>query len=265
MATFVSELRTLAQTYNFGDSLGDMLRDRLVCGINDDYIQRRLLSEPRLDFKKAMELTLGLETAVKNARELQSSGRELASTEGVNKLPDSGDSEAAKPCYHCGKTSHLPWKCPFRDAKCFNCGIKGDVWNVCRSGSVAMGKGRKRQQAVKQLEAEMAQVQAEKYEEYELCQLQGEKIRPLEVPLQIEGQPLVMERDTGAAVSLVSEYIYRRLCPNKPLQETTTCLRTYSGEQLMVLGQLDVEVQDRAQRAHLPLCVVQGEGSSLLG
>ena len=85
--------------------------------------------------------------------------------------------------------------------------------NVCRSGSVVTGKGRKRQQAVQQLEAEMAQVQAEKYEEYELCQLQGEKIRPLEVPLQIEGQPLVMELDTGAAVSLVSEYTYRRLAP----------------------------------------------------
>ena len=68
---------------------------------------------------------------------------------------------------------------------------QGHVRNVCRSGSVATGKGRKRQ-ALHQLEAEMAEVQEEKYEENELCQLQGEKIRPLEVPLQIEGQPLVM-------------------------------------------------------------------------
>ena len=102
---FVSRLQTQAQTCNFGDSLGDMLRHQLVCAINDNYIQPRLLSKPRLDFKKAMELALGLETAVKNARELQSSGREFASTEGVNKL-DFGDSEAAKPCYHCGKMSH---------------------------------------------------------------------------------------------------------------------------------------------------------------
>ena len=75
-----------------------------------------------------------------------------------------------------GKTSHLPWKCPFRDAKCFNCSKKGHVWNVCHSGSVATGKGCKRHKAVQQLEAEMAEVQAEKYEEYELCQLQGEKL-----------------------------------------------------------------------------------------
>ena len=74
-----------------------------------------------------------------------------------------------------------------------------------------------------------------------------------------------MELDTGAAVSLVSEYTYRCLCPNKRLQETTTHLCTYSGEQLMVLRQLDVELQYGVQRVHLPLCIVQGEGSSLLG
>ena len=180
--------------------------------------------------------------------------------EGVSKLADSGDSEAPKPCYRCGKTSHLPWKCPFSVSSV----VKRDVRNVCRSGFVATGKGRKRQ-AVQQLEAEMAEVQADKYEEYELCQLQGEKIKPLEVSSHIEGQPLVMELDTGAAVSLVSEYTYRRLRPNKPLQETTTRLRTYLGEQMMILGQLDVEVQYGAQRAHLPLCVVHGKESSLLG
>ena len=88
--------------------------------------------------------------------------------EGVSKLADSGDSEAPKPCYRCGKTSHLPWKCPFSVSSV----VKRDVRNVCRSGSVATGKGRNRQ-AVQQLEAEMAEVQADKYEEYELCQLQS--------------------------------------------------------------------------------------------
>ena len=34
VATFVAELRSLAKTCNFGEVLDDMLRDRLVCGIN---------------------------------------------------------------------------------------------------------------------------------------------------------------------------------------------------------------------------------------
>ena len=45
VAVFVAELRALAQTCNFGDTLKVMLRDRLVCGMDKDFIQRRLLAE----------------------------------------------------------------------------------------------------------------------------------------------------------------------------------------------------------------------------
>jgi uncharacterized protein YjbK len=47
-----------------------MLRDWLVCGINDEQIQRRLLAESSLDFKKAMKIATSMEAAVKNARDL---------------------------------------------------------------------------------------------------------------------------------------------------------------------------------------------------
>ena len=43
-----------------------MLRDRLVCGVNDERIQRRLLAESQLEFKKTMELATAMETADKN-------------------------------------------------------------------------------------------------------------------------------------------------------------------------------------------------------
>ncbi len=40
VATFVSELRSLAEFCNYSITLDDMLQDRLVCGINEDRIQR---------------------------------------------------------------------------------------------------------------------------------------------------------------------------------------------------------------------------------
>ena len=73
IATFVSELRSIAEFCNYGESLNDMLRDRLVCGINDSAIQRRLLAEDKLSFTKAMEISQGMEAATKNAQTLQSS------------------------------------------------------------------------------------------------------------------------------------------------------------------------------------------------
>ena len=47
-----------------------MLRDRLICGINNDGMQRRLLAESKLSFEKAYELVQAMETADHDAKEL---------------------------------------------------------------------------------------------------------------------------------------------------------------------------------------------------
>lgn len=70
VATFVSELRSLAKFCNFGATLDDMLRDRIVCGINNGKIQQRLLAEKTLTLAKTIELAQGMETAAKNVKEL---------------------------------------------------------------------------------------------------------------------------------------------------------------------------------------------------
>lgn len=50
--------------------LNDALRNRLVCGIHHEGIQKRLLTEPDLTFKQAVDIAM--ETAAKDALELQS-------------------------------------------------------------------------------------------------------------------------------------------------------------------------------------------------
>ena len=51
VATFVSELRSLAKHCNFESTLEDMLRDTIVCGVNDHAIQQRLLGEERSRYR----------------------------------------------------------------------------------------------------------------------------------------------------------------------------------------------------------------------
>ena len=48
MVAYVAQLREFAQYCEFGDSLGEMLRDCLVCGIADISMQWVLLAEPEL-------------------------------------------------------------------------------------------------------------------------------------------------------------------------------------------------------------------------
>ncbi|KAM3613346.1 uncharacterized protein V6R79_024529 [Siganus canaliculatus] len=72
VANFVAELRQLSEHCDFGPVLDDMLHDRLVCGINNDATQRRLLGEaPPLTFKKALEISQGMEMAANNAKDIQ--------------------------------------------------------------------------------------------------------------------------------------------------------------------------------------------------
>ena len=65
VADFLAQLRDYARGCNFGESLDAMLRDRLVLGINEDSIQRRLLSEPELTLVKALKIAQAQETAMK--------------------------------------------------------------------------------------------------------------------------------------------------------------------------------------------------------
>ena len=71
-AAYVAELCKLAEHCNFGDTLPEMLRDRLVCGINNKKIQRRLLAEREFTLKKAEEIALGEELAAKHVVDIQS-------------------------------------------------------------------------------------------------------------------------------------------------------------------------------------------------
>ena len=51
---YVAALRKLAEHCNFGETLDEMLRDRLVCGIANPAIQKRWLTESELTFTKAV-------------------------------------------------------------------------------------------------------------------------------------------------------------------------------------------------------------------
>lgn len=75
VAAFVAELRQLSEHCEFGAVLEDMLRDRLVCGINDDGIHRRLVGEATLTFRRALEIAQAMETAAINTKDIKTANR----------------------------------------------------------------------------------------------------------------------------------------------------------------------------------------------
>ena len=60
---FDATLRRLATHCEFGATLEDTLRDRFICGLRHETIQRRLLSEKDLTYTKALDLARAMESA----------------------------------------------------------------------------------------------------------------------------------------------------------------------------------------------------------
>ena len=70
IVTYIAALRQLAEHCDYKDTLQEMLRDRLVCGVNLAGIQKRLLAEKDLTFTKALDIAQALEAAEKGTNNL---------------------------------------------------------------------------------------------------------------------------------------------------------------------------------------------------
>ena len=92
VSEYMAELRILSTNCDFKVYLDQALRGRLVCGLRNEGIQHRLLAEADLTLKQALDLTLGMEAAERNAKSLK--GTEQA----VHKFA-AGRSATSMPCY----------------------------------------------------------------------------------------------------------------------------------------------------------------------
>ena len=134
----MAALREIAQYCNYGSTLDEMLRDRLVSGVRNAVIQKKLLAEKDLTFKSALEIALALEIEDKNAQELaQGSTMKQAAGEedhSVNLLPNARGkfTQAKLMCYRCGG-NHRTNDGLFKDYTCRECQKTGHLVRKCNS------------------------------------------------------------------------------------------------------------------------------------
>ena len=67
---FIAELCKLSEHCEFGDTLHDMLRDRLACGSKGSPLQCKLLAKFDLAFEKEFKQTKAMETAEQDSKSL---------------------------------------------------------------------------------------------------------------------------------------------------------------------------------------------------
>ena len=305
IAQFVTCLRQISENCGYGASLKEMLRDRLVCGVNHDGIQRKLLSEKDLTYDRAYELSMAVEAAERNTKDLKISRPATSSVNGqfdnvhysaFSPMKSSSQStNSSVSCYCCGN-AHLANVCRFRDTVCRYCKKKGHLERVCRtkaqSGAVSRSIHRRpatttstsdhpthpsstnsfdhsRPRKHHYLTAE-DEYNCSQPNSYGMFQLSGQYHDPIILEVVMNDVSIQMEMDTGASVSIISDQAYHFLCqqsdkPSLKLNKSDLKLKTYTGQHIEIMGTTEVKVSYNNKSIVLPVYVVCGVGPNLMG
>ena len=267
---YLANLRKLADTCDFKGFLEEALRDRFVCGLYSKTIQRKLLSESELTLKKAFEIAVGMEVAERESNEFRSEVQYKSAGSTTHKVTDNFE------CYRCGKTGHRPDSCYYKNSKCHKCKEIGHLSRKCKKKTAPAYKEKKgkskppfskfkaKSSKVHQVEDSENSENSEN-EDWTVYTVKTSDNREIKLTLNIEGIDFDMELDTGASLTLIGEDNYKQNFPKVKLKQSSVKLKTYTGDLIPVLGEIEVDVKYGDQSERLSLIVVKGNGPSLFG
>ena len=291
---YVAELRKLSEHCEYNDQLEDMLRDRLVCGIGNVQIQTKLLSEKSLTFKKAFDMAVAMETASENSKSIsnmsmtsQSQGASVnVLHKGKFKSSSFKNDKSGRSggCFRCGN-KHNPDQCKYKESTCFGCGKVGHPKFNCRSSTdkkqsdhVKFSESKKRAERKQNRNYDLSETDFSEdfYNLFSMSESDNKsessrssvviQKEPLITKLLINGQSLDFQVDTGAALTVMSHEVYDKHF-KEPLLHCNKTLKTYTGEEVSIVGETNVEVCSTIEgnKKVLPLLVLENKGPNLLG
>ena len=262
ISDFHLELKRLTQHCIFGTTLEDRLMEQIVAGLRDKSIQEALLSVKDLTYEKTLETALSRECASRDAGVINTQQASVYKV--YNKKPRSK-------CECCGKTNHRTSDCYFKDSTCHNCKKPGHIQTVCPQPK--RRKNEKKNRNVRQVEAHEAEddtsdnTQFDKTIPMKALKINKVSVTPFLETLDINGIPLTMEIDTGAAVSVIGAADMNKLNLHNSLRNTDVTLSTYTKEPIKPLGVCQVNVKYKSKNyGPLELYVLEStDVSPLLG
>uniref|UniRef100_A0A803JEW5 Gypsy retrotransposon integrase-like protein 1 n=1 Tax=Xenopus tropicalis TaxID=8364 RepID=A0A803JEW5_XENTR len=273
LADYILDLKRLSASCEFGTFLDQALRDKFVCGLHDEFYLHKLLNEADLTFKSACNIALAIELTRSDSQQFKE--QNSSSFTDIPKItteskPISQNSpqpptvsvtgeqafqtQRVKPCYRCGGL-HQQLNCRYKSETCRNCGKLGHIARVCRSKP-----GRPRAQYVTNCDSQESDCT-----DLNTVNTTHGGDDGIHIKLEIDGHPVNMLLDTGASVSLISEFVYKNCLGGIALQNSLLHLTSYTGEKIPVLGEILAPVTYEGQSLTLPLVVVKGNRPTLLG
>lgn len=145
--SFLTALKTLSSSCNFGTLCDSLVRDRIICGIRDLEVKTKLLKEDDLTLEKCISICKASELAELQMKTLESEEEKI---HGIKKYTNKYEKKkqdnsknqnvntaigsrtaAQQSCSRCGRV-HQPRQCPAFNKDCNKCGKKNHFASMCR-------------------------------------------------------------------------------------------------------------------------------------
>lgn len=251
---YLAELHTLSKTCEFETLKDSLVRDRIVCGINDNGLRERLLREDKLTLDKCVTMCRAAETTRAQAKELRREDTTVHAVKREQKRkPFTKHKEKEKTtdfkCNKCGN-NHQPKSCPAYGKSCNNCGRANHFSKCCKATP-----NRRKVHAVEEEGQEFV------VDSVQTCEERAEWIVPIEVNETI----IPFKLDTGAQVNLLSIQDYQTLTVKTKIHPVNIRVTGYTGEPVPVKGSCIATFKHKGKQIKTQLLVVDKRVQPILG
>uniref|UniRef100_A0A3P9JTB0 ribonuclease H n=1 Tax=Oryzias latipes TaxID=8090 RepID=A0A3P9JTB0_ORYLA len=245
---YVTDLRMLASTCNFGQLRDSLIRDRIVCGTSSSSWRERLLREENLTLDKCLDICRAMEISREYNKTI--TGQTLEELH-VVRQKERKSQEKGISCRYCGRThERIKSKCPAYGKNCKKCGRENHFAITCRSKTVRKEntprEKRKTVHTVTEQDSDSGKdiltVTAITQTAEEVNQFDegvGKKKEQLFAGMMIDNSLVQFQIDCGATCNVIPINL---LNPNVKMEHTDKVLVMYNKSKLCPLGKCKVKM-----------------------
>ncbi|XP_070537048.1 uncharacterized protein [Ptychodera flava] len=147
---YASVLRGLATTCNYGTLNDELIRDRIVCGLRENSVRRKLLQEADLTLTKCLDICKAAESTTVQIKAIAGEPTEQAQVNAVTRKTSresqpSNEQNMVMECKFCGRRhERKKEKCPAYGKTCAACGRRNHFARKCDRKGKEDGKKKKK-------------------------------------------------------------------------------------------------------------------------
>ena len=101
---YTTALSTLAETCEFGSLKEDLIRDRLVCGLRDNSLRKKLLQKPKLTLNKCLDSCRAAEATKLQMQAMKNQNNESSDVNALKSSSEKSNVRVVNDCKFCAKS-----------------------------------------------------------------------------------------------------------------------------------------------------------------